>query len=216
MSTQDRGGGAARPRPIKFKPLTDRMRLGTRTKVEGWLRHELWTLGEACDLVFNIHPLPVLRLFYWIDTAESELLLDYAVRAVEADSLKVTSKAGKSKVWTVRPADFARWVEKHSELVGKDRAALFGEFFPIAQPGHMEAVRKRVLESSYSTPEFDLALEAVSELWLPWQEGSRPQPTTEEVKKWLSERAPGMASGRAFDRIDALIRDPNAKKGGRK
>jgi len=189
----------------KLDAIQDRLRR--------WMRRDMWRLREGCDLAWHILPARGIRQIYISRIVDSENLCEWAERAVEAGTLPAKRLDGPASEWWVRPTDFCRWISKQDQLIGLGRASLFLNAIPTDPAPDNLAVRRKVLESEYSTPEFDAALEAIAEFWLTIRKGDKP-PNNKVVISWLVKEK-GLSQN-AAERVDTLIRHPDAKPGGRK
>ena len=195
-------------------PLTDKRKEAMRVRVERWMRRDTWQLWEACDLAYHIIPDRLIRWFYFIAGMDSDFLRGVAVRAVQAGALKVGNPEAPEEQWWVLPLDFARWAARRPDWIGTDRAEVFRTFVPAELPGNAAYLtRKRVLESSYSAPEFEAVLAAIEKFWLPALEGGET-PYSKTIIDWL-DKTYGF-DDKALKRIDTLIRTEEAKSGGRR
>ena len=193
--------------------VSQQMLAAIEDRLARWLRRDMWRIREGCDLAWHILPVRVLRQFYLSRIVESENLCEWAERAVEAEVLPAKKVKGPPSEWWVRPVDFCRWVSVQDQLIGKGRAAIFQRAIPCDAATVTARQRARVLDSGFSTPEFDAAIEAIAKFWLPLKEGDEPINYKIVIDWLMTERH---LSKNAAQRVDTLIRPPDAKTGGRK
>lgn len=198
--------------PPELRPQTAQ---AMKERINRWKDRPLWALSEACDLTFHVLPVPVIRLFKWGASTDSDLLCEQARRAVLAEILSCKDTQGRFQDWWVRPSDFGLWVQTQKRWLGIERIQVFAELFPPdASSDELSIARRRVLESSYQTPEFDAAILAIAKFWLPVIEEGAEAPNNKQIKGWLQDER-GF-EGAALTRIDTLIRPESAKRGGGK
>ncbi len=175
-----------------------------------WLRHDIWTLREACDATFGLIPIPFFRTCwppYWPYVPDAENFYDYAMRAVLAGNLQIQ----KRKKWGVfseeliDPTHFGRWAASRPDLVGNERATILTKIFPApSKPQAADSARGRVLQSQFTTPALEAACAAIDHFWL---SSAKPEaePTNKVISEWITTHFIGISST-AADRIARVIR----------
>jgi len=202
--------------PIQWKPLTPRQKESARSRIRRWKKRDLWLLQEACELTFGFMPFFLYR-YLNLKNADAEDLFDYAVRAVAIGNLKVINPSAPKSQWWVEQAAFCQWVTTRADLIGQDRVDLLRELYPTPQADQRKALRRKVLESEYTSAEFEAALSAIAEFWLPDSSGKVQDHKAEVITQWLEENHPEVCKGEAARlRIDVLIRPDQLKIGGAK
>lgn len=172
-------------------PVSIRARERSIRRIRAWLRNDIWTLREACDVTFGLIPVPVLRAMLplqWPYIADADVFFDYANRAVLAGKLTIRTRKrwGIFDVALVDPEEFGRWAASRPDLVGPERAEVLERFFPPpADQRVLSSVRQRVLASDFTTPQLEAAFGAICHFWLT-DGGSSSSPTLNEVSAWLS------------------------------
>lgn len=202
------------PSSAWLTPISERARESSITRVRSWRRHDIWTLREACNVTFGHIPIPFLRgllVPLWPYLADADNFLDYAKRAVLAGNLKTRTRS-RFGFWTtvyVDPAEFCQWAAGRPDLIGAERAEVLEHFFPSSARKTPDELRRRVLGSDFSTPQFDAALAAIDQFWLqkPARDDAKP-PTVAEIKSWLTENTD--ISPTAAERVARVIRPGEA------
>lgn len=202
-------------RPKGYLPvrnvLTSRQREAISSRIHRWKGRDHWRLWEACDIAAGVIPTKLVRVLRPA-TADSDELLDHALRAVRVGNLRVGNRNEPESTWWVLPHEFARWAVARADLVGSDCARIFELSFPATQaPAAQPATRQRVLESGYSTPELEALFAAIEKFWLNHKLGD-PPPNNKVIVPWIEEQF-GLPN-KAARRIDTVIRSPDAKRGG--
>jgi hypothetical protein len=203
---------------LKRFRLTEKQSKKVTKRIQGWLRRDTWKLWEACDIAYGMIPFEPIR-FLQTGEIDSDELFDFAIRSVNAGKLSVGNPSDSPNQWWVHPSDFGKWAASRADIIGTPRAAIFAKFFPaMLSPADGAASRRRILESDYSTLEFDRVCAVIEEFWLPYQAGKRTQPKEDEITQWLKDRyrLPKPITTRAAERIDAVARMDSAKTRGPK
>lgn len=134
-------------------------------RIRRWKKRDVWKLREACDLSFGFIPHWLFRIFN-LNDADADDLFDYAVRAVMKNNLKVRNRSEAPREWWVDQEEIGQWLGSRADLIGQVRAEIFRTQYPSPGIDARKEIRKRILESSYTSPEFEAALAAIAEFWI--------------------------------------------------
>lgn len=159
-------------------------------RIRAYLRQDIWSLEEACQVCFGVFAVPVLRLFTPRDLFRSSFLVDYALVGIEAETLRIKKirKGLFKNTLLVDPYEFGAWVAARPHIVGKRRAEAVSKILTRdSSAPASQSNRSKVFHSEFTSPALDAAFAAIVKFWLPHKD-SEPRPSKDAIAAWLVEQ----------------------------